>query len=218
MKTNKFFSAVLVAAAVTGSGMANAATLNLVQNGSFEDPGVGAGSWMALNLPGWSSDEAIEVRNNVAGKAHTGSNYIELAHNNNDSIWQTIATKAGQLYEFSFAFSPREGANGGEDNKIKVSWNGTEINGSPLTGNGTGQVGNNWTVYSFLVSATSASTVIRFDSLSAPNNSLGGNLDSVSVSAVPLPGAALMFGSALLGAGALRRRKAKEAAGGIAAA
>ena len=46
----------------------------------------------------------------------------------------------------------------------------------------------------------------------ARNGAIGKNmatgLDAVSVSAVPLPGAALLFGSALLGAGALRKRKA----------
>lgn len=219
MNVKNFTRTLIATGLMAGAVAANAATVNLVQNGSFEANIVSSGSWTPVNpLIGWQSDGAIEIRNNVQGSAHTGSNYIELAHNDNDSIWQSIATVAGQLYEFSFAYSPRIGFNSGDNNAISVSWDGQTLAGMPITGNGLGLTNNNWTVYSFLVTATSNSTLIRFDSLSAPNNSLGGNLDSISVSAVPLPGAALMFGSALLGAGALRRRKAKESAGGVAAA
>lgn len=215
MKINKFVGAALVAAAVTGSGMASAATVNLVNNGSFEAPDIGNGYVLTGTLPGWTVEAGaqVEVRQNTAGAAFDGQQYVELDSTRNMSIWQEIQTVIGQAYQISFAYAPREGRSAA-DNPIAATWNGVALPGSPFTGTGASS-GNAWSVYTFNIVADSVLSTLKFSGV-GDSTSYGGSLDAVSVSAVPLPGAALMFGSALLGAGALRRRKAKEAAAAVA--
>ncbi|ODS91942.1 MAG: hypothetical protein ABS45_09165 [Comamonas sp. SCN 65-56] len=215
MKYGKFVYGVAAAAVLAFTGTAQAS--NLVVNGSFEDTTVANGTWGVFSsVNGWNivadDKNGLELRNNAVGAAYDGNNFAELDANRNMSIWQALTTVIGQAYQLSFAYSPRAGVSTPVGtNNIDVSLNGTAIPGSPFGGSGAGQSGNNWMVYTYNFVADSTSTVLRFAAGGA-SDSFGGSLDAVSVSAVPLPGAALLFGSALLGAGALRKRKVGEKA------
>lgn len=193
-----------VAAVVGISGLANAATL--VTNGSFEDPGVNSGSWTIFNsLPGWTATNGIEVRNNVQGAAQDGSNFVELDTTRNSSIFQTISTVIGQAYELTFWYSPRNGQPAAT-NGIDAWWGNTLLTTPAITGSGIGATSNNWSSYTYTVVGT-GSDVLKFSAV-GKSDSFGGNIDNVALSAVPLPGAALLFGSALLGfMGFSNRRK-----------
>lgn len=224
MKYKHFLQSAVAAAAFVVVGAAQAGTVNLLTNGSFENPSVANGSYIFTDtLPGWAieGDTNVEIRNGVAGNAYDGKNYVELdSDKGNMSIWQDIATEIGKTYQITFAYAPREGRTA-LDNPIAVSWGdaptsdtdpwyGTPLPGSPFTGDG-GASGNNWVLYTFNVVANSTLSRLKFGAV-GDSTTYGGGIDAVSVSAVPLPGAALLFGSALLGAGALRRKKNSESA------
>ena len=72
-------------------GLAAPVPTNLLVNGSFEATPAGAGSWTQVNSPpGWTwmagPGTGFEVRNNAAGAAQDGSNYLELDTDGNTSI------------------------------------------------------------------------------------------------------------------------------------
>lgn len=114
-------------------------------------------------------------------------------------IQQSLNTIVGQLYEVSFAYSPRinqpEATNG-----ISAYSNGSLLD----TVTGTGGAVHNWVVYSFIVVGTGLDT-IKF-AATGIDDSLGGSLDDIRVSVVPLPAAAFLFAPALLGFLGLRRK------------
>jgi hypothetical protein len=200
MRIRTFARVAGLALALTAGAGAQAASL--VVNGSFEAPGVNNGSWSIFNsITGWSSTNGIEVRNNVSGTAYSGNNYVELDANSNSTIMQTIATQAGQAYELTFAYSPRIGQPAAT-NGISAFWNGNLLQN--ITAAGT--TVNNWVLYTFFVTGT-GSDQLSF-SATGTSDSLGGNIDAVALSAVPLPGAALLFGSSILGFLGVKRRKA----------
>ena len=185
----------------------NAAGVNLITNGSFEDPDVKAGSWEVYDaVSGWSTSGAgIEIRDNVAGTAYIGNQFAELdAHggtDTNSSIFQNVKTILGQSYLLSFAYSPR--INKPEDtNGIEVFWNNKSLASVSAKGGRT----HNWTVYEYIVTGT-GSDVLQFSAIGA-DDTLGGSLDAVSVSAVPIPAALFLFAPALLGFLGLRRKRA----------
>ncbi|RKZ83129.1 MAG: hypothetical protein DRQ39_09890 [Gammaproteobacteria bacterium] len=206
MKYKLFLATALFAL----STQVNAA--NLVLNGSFEEPVVTTQKgWDVYttgepNL-GWSTIGAgVEIRrNNVVGSAYLGDQFAELdSHggtDTNSSIEQALATVMDQSYLLSFAYSPRinqpESTNG-----ISVFWNGVEIDS--VTNSGIGNSDHDWTVFEYIVTGI-GNDILKFTAIGT-DDSLGGSLDAVSVSAVPLPAAAFLFAPALLGFMGLRRR------------
>ncbi len=197
-----------------------AAHANLIVNGSFEAETQANASWTVLaGLTGWQADatSGVELRNGVAGLAHSGSNFIELDTNpgtfgnstfdnsTNSAIWQTVATQAGASYELTWFYSPRAGV-AANSNDIAVYWNGSLL--TTNGGSGTAQSGNAWSSFSFTVTGTGSDT-LRF-AAGGTADRLGGGLDSVSLVAAPIPEpgslALLLAGLAAVGFVARRRQ------------
>lgn len=176
---------------------------NLVVNGSFESNAQANGTWGIYNnnLIGWKG--VAELRNNAAGEASDGLNYVELDAYKNGSIFQKISTLAGSEYILSFDYSPRENV-ALNSNKIKAYWNGTLL--EAVTGKGANS-GNVWETYTYSVLGTGLDK-LKF-SAAGKSDGLGGSLDNVSlISAVPEP---QTYGMMLIGLGLIgfvaRRRK-----------
>ena len=181
------------------STQVNAAGVNLVVNGSFENPDIPTGSYNSIL--GWTTSGAgVEIRDNVVGTAYDGDQFAELDSLSNSAIFQNVAnTVAGQSYLLSFAYSPRIDQLS-LTNGISAYWNGVLVDSVTADGGSS----NNWTMFNYLVTGT-GNDVLQFAAVGT-DDSLGGNLDAVSVSAVPLPAAAFLFAPALLGFMGLRRK------------
>ncbi|MCG3170751.1 MAG: hypothetical protein CALGDGBN_02319 [Pseudomonadales bacterium] len=208
MKKSIVAAGALALAATLGSAGASA---NLVQNGSFENPVQASGTWSTYNaIQGWTSTYGIEVRNDVVGSAFDGDNFVELDTNRNSSMRQRITTVANTAYTLTFAYSPREAVAAGS-NTIRVLWNGVAL--ATLTASGIGNTGNVWTQHQFTVNGTgrTGGDVLRFTALGT-SDSLGGGLDGISLTAVPLPPAAILFGSVIFGFAVVARRRGAAAA------
>jgi hypothetical protein len=182
------------------------ASVNLVRNGSFEATVQGNGSWDIYSaLPNWSAVPEVELRNNVSGTAHHGSNYVELDASGNGRISQSFATIVGQMYQLSFFYSNRTNtavSTNGLDFRIGSSW----LSAPVLAANNTGN--NLWSQVIYNFSATGNSTTLSFRG-TGTSDSYGSSLDNVSVTtAVPEPETYALFlaGLAAVIFMALRRR------------
>jgi hypothetical protein len=199
---------VLTVALLSLPLLATAAPINLVVNGDFEATKQANGTWSNQStISGWrhvaGPGRGFEVRNNVSGTAHSGSNFIELDTTGNTTIEQLFTSLvASGEYTLSFAYSPRPGVAAGS-NGLNVMWNGALV--TP-TLHGAGGSHHNWNVYSFDVYAQAGTNSLSFASV-GPSDSLGGSLDAVSLT-VPEPGAFGLAGLAVFGVWAARRRQA----------
>ena len=91
-------------------------------------------------------------------------------------IYQDIPTVTGEIYQLSFAFSPRPNT-GTSDNHLKIKWGGTEVDTiGPVAGGGS----MNWTVHTYNVVAPTDNTRLQFEDLGEAN-SLGTFLDDVQL-------------------------------------
>jgi hypothetical protein len=184
---------------------------NLVVNGSFEDNVQNLGSWNIYNnLTRWTGSSNIELRNNVAGTAQLGSNFVELDTTANNAMWQTIHIVQPGSYELSFWYAARP------DNASRTQTADTDKLGWSF-GNSSGEVLPNWKVagatswQQFVTSLTFDQTgdqVLRFSAL-GQSDSYGGSIDNVSITAaVPEPEtyALMMAGLGVMGLVARRRK------------
>jgi len=183
-----------------------AAQPNLLTNGSFEDSLIANGKWDIFgNINGWTSTgSGIEVRNNIAGSALDGKNFVELDSHSNSSMFQTVSTSAGASYNFSFSFANREGTVAATNGLDWTVDGGKTWNAAPALSN------SKWADFSTSFIASSTSTVIGFRA-TGTSDKLGSSLDKVSLtSAVPEPEsyALMLAGLAAVGFVARRRKSA----------
>lgn len=180
------------------------AAVDLVTNGSFEADPQSNGSWnIYSSLTGWNGSPNIELRNNVAGTAYHGSNFVELDTYSNSAMSQLLTGPAG-LYELSFWYSARPGT--GATNDLSFSFDGI-VSGTVLTGISNAGSNHVWQHFSQLVNFD-GSGLLSF-SAAGISDSYGGSIDMISfTSAVPEPEtyAMLLTGLGLIGF-TLRRRK-----------
>ncbi|KQV54079.1 MULTISPECIES: PEP-CTERM sorting domain-containing protein [unclassified Duganella] len=188
------------------AGSAYAGPIDLITNGSFEKNPIAAGSWtIKSGLDGWSvGSKGVEVRNNVAGTAQDGGNFLELDSTGNSWISQTIDTIAGGEYNLSFFYAPRENTSAAT-NGIDVLWNGNLLKHVEQD-NFTSKT--NWFKIELSMFAVGSLSNLSFKA-SGISDSIGGSLDNVSLTAaVPEPAtiASLLLGLGMMGL-TLRRRK-----------
>ena len=152
---------------------------------------MGAGSWTQVNsLPGWTwmagPGTGFEVRNNVAGAAQDGSNYLELDTDGNTSIGQTLnGLVAGLAYDLSFWYarvsSSRPPPMASRSTGTACNWAARSLR--------TAAPAIYWSEHRFSVVAQSGANVLSFSAVGR-SDTLGGNLDNVRLSQrVPEPAA-----------------------------
>ena len=194
---------------------------NLVTNGSFEQTtstitaGQNPGTWNVYqSIVGWTGNPNIEVRDNVAGVAQDGGNFVELdTHKTsyssvtNSSMFQDIL---GTGYvNLSFWYSARPGTGLTNDLGVQFgSYSAVVLNGVVNT---TGS--HHWhkfTLNNFMLDSDGV-TRLTFSAL-GKQDTYGGSLDNVSVTAVPEAEtyAMMLAGLGLMGT-IVRRRKSKAA-------
>jgi len=221
--------ASFASAALLVSGAANAVVINgdfedvttldptgLVKGNKLSNLATTGSSWDVFSeISGWKTTNGagIEVQTNrTLGSidAHSGQHYIELdSHpraNSNSTMSQDVTLGVGK-YELSFWYSPRN--SNASSNGIEYSVSGllldtiTGPGASPLTAVGT------WTLITALFHVETAGDYTLSFEATGKQNTLGGFVDTVGLTAVPIPAAGFLLpvGLGLLGYAA-RRRKA----------
>ena len=212
----------IIALAALAAISATASAANLLTDGSFESISQAAGTWnvyQGVNLPGWTVAKAngsatangLEVRNNNAGTAEDGVNFIELDGYENDKISQSFSTVVGKQYEITFWFSDRAGVASKSEGwaaDVKTS-GGTLLAGSSFTG-ALGDNGANWHLATIDFTATSNSTVFSI-AATGTSDGYGTSFDNFSAAAVvPEPATLGLFAAGLAVLGLSSRRRSQR--------
>ncbi|MDC0435416.1 hypothetical protein OAM69_07255, partial [bacterium] len=121
-------SSVLATNADDAIGQTQLESTNLVVNASFEDDVINRDFENVRNVTGWSNsaDNRIEIWRSVSNMpAIHKDQHVELdvSAQRNDTLDQSVATVAGQVYEFAFAYAPRLRVDT-DSNTFEVYFNG----------------------------------------------------------------------------------------------
>lgn len=229
----------LVLAAVAGMFITTGASAApILINGDFEDvttldpfglvdtgqrlselSGSGSGSWDVFDeIAGWRtvSGAGIEIQTNgtlgTIDSVSPGSRYVELdSHptpNSNSTMAQDVVLDAGQ-YLLEFYYSPRNSDVGSNGISYEVNDGSTLLAGSVTGPSATTSVGV-WTLISelFEIGADNTLVTIAFGATGSANT-LGGFLDNIKITPVPLPAGLPLFigGLGLMGWLGWRRKR-----------
>lgn len=191
---------------------AHAATI--LADGGFESATGGAIIYAGSSIDGgsWNVTQGSVYIDSGDPYVFAGNNSLNLTGNNPyfpNTISQTLATVAGQLYSFSFF------ANADSSNTFALLVNGLAVSGAPssIANNGfPGAVSNSalFTSYNGQFTANSTSTVFSIsDTATPPYNSQYGSVvfDNFNIAPTPEPGSILLVLTGVAGLGqAVRRR------------
>ena len=205
-KAKMLLAAAGVSVCALGATPASAAFFS----GFEADAGLSAGQWTVMNpsFDGWdvTSGPGIEVQNGFVGgaNAYEGNQKVELdshgGQNTNSGMEQTVTLAKGS-YEFSFAYLGR--TSDANTNGIGYSLSPGVLGISSVTG----VQAAGWTIITHMFHLTEETDVTMAFWAKGLDDTLGGYIDNVRISAVPLPPAVMLFGAALAGLGWLGRRR-----------
>lgn len=154
------------------------ANANLIINGGFEDNNISSNSskvFSANSVTGWEGS-AMELWDNFKNlQAFEGDQYAELnAHGESVySIYQSIVSQAGELYDVSFAYAARTKKNESFLFEIIDASNGF-LFGQIIDDH----IQKAWSTFETTFEAQSDVTLFRFTSISSGN--LGNLIDALS--------------------------------------
>jgi hypothetical protein len=158
----------------------NPAHANLITNGDFETG----------DLTGWTTNTQ-EISVHPTMWAYDGSYAVDISpHNSLGSLTQFIQTDVGKSYELSYYLRSSGGTNQFD----------TIIGGNTVMS--LKNFGQDYTLYSFFFTASSAMTELTFSS----EQEFGAFVDNFEVVPAPEPASFLLFGVGLFGAGFMRRK------------
>jgi hypothetical protein len=189
----KFSKVGRVMALVGALSLAGVAHAELVTNGGFE-----TGNFSGWTQFGNTGATGVTSTNFFGTYIHSGTYGGAFgAVGSPGGIFQTLSTTAGQTYLVSFWMS----IDSGVPNSMTFNWNGGADELSL-----TNAAAQGMTHYTYLLTATGATTDLRFN---IQHNPAYYGLDDVSVTEVqvPEPGSLALAGLALAAAGAVSRRK-----------
>lgn len=200
----------------------SSATVGLV-NGHAQASltGTGTGSWdVYSSLPGWtagSTGGGIEVQTELTVNLtpHSGNYYVELDSEksggfSNSSMSQELVLSEGR-YELSFWYSPRKSdeATNGISYEVKNAANNSLLLGEVTGPNATnGTATGTWTFFNAIFNVAAGDLPISLIfAATGKEDTYGGFIDDISVSAVPVPAALPLLITGLAGLGFMSRRK-----------
>ena len=216
---------LITALSAAAAMVAVPASASVIFFDSFEAPDVA--DWAVFSNAGDNGDwsvvdgAGIEIQQSgVVVQAFAQEQYVELDSDTsrgganagtNTTMAANVAFVAGQQYRITFAYRPR--TNGANDNGIELFVG--EYDGVNLTNEANlttvfaqNSVQTDWLPISVLYTAMADVDALGFRAV-GDENSLGGFIDAVSVSAVPLPAGVLLFGTGLAGLSVMRRKGRK---------
>lgn len=189
----------------------NAQAANLLTNGDFQatPSALGSGSWTIYSgtFPGWTladSSHQIEIQHGMFG-GNNPSKYAELDAHNNNVLSQSVNLVHGASYLLSYDYFNRTGSSSSSMSVLIGSLS------NPVYSTSNSAVTSQWVTYtdSFVYSGPTGSAIFSLVG-TGQSDSYGALVDNVSLtqtSKTPIPGAALLLGSGLVGLAGWRKRR-----------